>query len=69
MVDPFFSQETCDRCGGSLASGRIMSMFNTDCLCMACKEKERKDPRYKSAQKAEYEALMRGERNFPGIGY
>ena len=33
----------CDRCGGSLATGRTMSRFNTDCLCLkyAMKEKNR----------------------------
>ena len=39
-MDWFFTQNTCDRCGGSLSGGRIMSMLNTDCLCLACKEKE-----------------------------
>lgn len=33
-MDKFFTQKTCDRCGGSLENGRIMSMFNTECICM-----------------------------------
>lgn len=36
-MDKFFIQESCDRCGGSLTGGRIMSMFNTDCICLDCK--------------------------------
>ena len=52
-MDRFFTQTKCDRCGGSLEGGRIMSMFNTDCLCMKCKEEERKRPDYKDAQEAD----------------
>lgn len=68
-MDRFFTQTTCDRCGGSLSGGRIMSMFNKDCICMACKEKERNLPGYKAASKAEAEAVKAGNRNFDGIGY
>ena len=28
MADEFFTKKVCDRCGGSLAEGRIMSMLN-----------------------------------------
>ena len=41
MNDPFFNKETCDRCGKKLTI-RIMSWFNTDCICMECKDKESK---------------------------
>ena len=34
MTDNFFSKSCCDRCGGTLENGRIMSMFNEDCICM-----------------------------------
>jgi hypothetical protein len=44
-----------------------MSMFNEDCICMDCKEKERQDPEYKKAVEAEHEAVKRGDYNFPGI--
>ena len=27
-MDAFFTQTTCDRCGGSLAGGRTMSMLS-----------------------------------------
>ena len=69
MPDTFFTQKRCDRCGGSLEDGRIMSRFNTDCLCMKCAEVERSHPDYQKAVEAEHEALKRGDRNFKGIGY
>lgn len=67
-MDTFFTQNYCDRCGSSLAGGRIMSMFNTDCICLACakKEAERKD--YEKAREAECNAVLAGDRNFKGIG-
>ncbi len=68
-MDTFFTQTTCDRCGGSLANGRIMSMFNQDCICMTCKEKETKRPDYKKAVDADNEQIRQGNYNFEGIGY
>ena len=67
-MDRFFTQNTCDRCGGSLEDGRIMSMYNTDCICMKCKEKERKRDDYKLAQETERQQVLAGNRNFTGIG-
>ena len=49
MIDDFFSKTNCDRCGGSLKGGRIMSMYNDDCLCMECKSKECNRSDYKDA--------------------
>lgn len=46
-----------------------MSMFNTDCICPECKEKERRLPEYEDAVEAERKALLAGDRNFVGIGY
>lgn len=46
-----------------------MSMFNTDCICMECKEKEKQRKDYKAAADAEMKAVKRGERNFKGVGY
>ncbi len=70
----FLSKTKCDRCGGSLEGGRIMSKFNTDCLCFDCKEAERKLPEYEAACKAELEAVRKDYSQnrpcfFPGIGY
>lgn len=67
-MDKFFSQKYCDRCGGDLKDGRIMSMFNTDCICMECKRKETQMSTYKDACKAEHNAIEQGDTNFQGIG-
>ena len=56
-MNRFFSQKNCDRCGRELKAGRIMSMFNEDCICMECKDKERKNPRYKEAKDREHEEI------------
>lgn len=67
-MDKFFTQKYCDRCGGSLEGGRIMSMFNEECICMKCKDEERKEKNYKKAQDAEHEEVKKGNYNFKGIG-
>ena len=67
-MDKFFTQKTCDRCGGSLKSGRIMSMYNTDCICMDCKKKEREREDYHNAVEADHEQIRNGNYNFEGIG-
>lgn len=66
-MDKFFTQKTCDRCGGSLEKGRIMLMFNTDCICMDCLEKEKKDKDYEKAVVAEMEEIKKGNYNYKGI--
>ena len=38
-MDDFFNKKCCDRCGEILKS-RIMSWFNEDTLCSACKGRE-----------------------------
>lgn len=57
----------CARCKKEVTSF-IMSMFNTDVICLECKDKETKHPRYKEAQEAERKAVLNGNFNFPGIG-
>ncbi len=68
-MDRFYTQKTCDRCGGSLEGGRIMSMFNEDCICMKCKAEEKKRPDYQKAVEADREEVQKGNWNFKGIGY
>lgn len=68
-MDTYFTQKYCDRCGGSLEKGRIMSMFNEDCICMDCKAKERKRPDYRKALEADRAEIKKGNYNFKGIGY
>lgn len=66
-MDRFFTQKYCDRCGKDLKNSRIMSMFNTDCICLDCKDKERSDPDYQKAVDAELEEVKKGNYKFKGI--
>ena len=68
-MDRFFTQKHCDRCGGSLAGGRTMSMFNEDCICMECREKERHRADYNKAVEADHTEIEKGNYNFRGIGW
>ena len=68
-MDKFFTQKNCDRCGGSLAAGRITSMYNEDCICMECKEKEAQRADYKEAVEADHAEIRKGNYNFKGIGF
>ena len=67
-MDRFYTQKTCDRCGGSLDGGRTMSRFNTDCICLRCSRAEKERPDYKKAVEAEMAEIRRGNYNFRGIG-
>ena len=69
MPDKFLTATKCDRCGGSLEHGRIMSRFDTSCLCLECEREERQHPDYQKAADAELAAVHRGDMNFPGIGW
>lgn len=69
MADDFLTKKHCDRCGGSLKWGRIMSMFNEDCICMDCMQKEKEHQDYARARIAEQEAVKSGNYNFKGIGF
>jgi hypothetical protein len=60
-------REFCDRCGESTNNTTTMSIFNTDVICMNCKEEERKDPEYKAADEAADEAYRLGIKNFKGV--
>lgn len=68
-MDRFFTQTTCDRCGRGLDSGRIMSMYNTQCICLECSDKEQERPDYKKAVEADHEAIKKGNYNYTGIGF
>lgn len=57
----------CGRCYQE-TNATIMSKFNTQEICMACLEKERKHPKYPEAVRTEAEAVKRGDLNYPGIG-
>lgn len=69
MADSFFTQTNCDRCKTSLVGkARTMSMYNKDCICMNCKEVEKKRSDYKNALSADNEQIRAGNYNFKGIG-
>jgi hypothetical protein len=55
----------CERCGSDGIT--TMSIFNTQTICLKCKELEKKDPDYDAAVKAERDAVSRGDYNFPGV--
>ena len=65
----YFGGDRCMRCGKPLNGVSIMSMYNTDIICMDCKEKESKRKDYKKAVDADNEAIRNGNMNFKGIGY
>jgi len=60
------NKSVCDRCHSNTNGTTTMSMFNTDVICMSCKDEERKDPEYKAAVEAADEAYCLGIRNFKG---
>lgn len=69
MKDPFFTATQCQRCGGSLRGGRIMSMYNEQVICMACKKAETQRSDYRDAVDADHRQIVAGNYNFPGIGF
>ncbi len=60
------NKSICDRCGKSTNNKTIMSMFNTDVICMTCKEDEKNDPMYQSAVESEIEEVRKGNTNYKG---
>ena len=69
MSDDFLKKTHCERCGGSLAQGRIMSMYSTECIRLKCKEAERKRKDYRKATEADHAEMAKGNFNFKGIGW
>ena len=63
------STQKCQRCFKPTGGASIMSMFNTQMICMECKHEEEKDPRYREAKEAEAREVMKGNYNFKGIGF
>jgi hypothetical protein len=57
----------CNRCGKG-TDVHIMSMFNTEEICMDCKAAEEMRPDYKDAVATDEKAIRSGDYNFPGIG-
>jgi len=46
-----------------------MSFFNTQEICINCKQSERQHPDFEKARRAEEAACREGNYNFPGIGW
>jgi len=59
--------DRCQRCFKE-TNCLIMSMFNTQMICISCKEKEEKHPKYQEAREKEAKAIKSGNYNYPGIG-
>lgn len=57
----------CQRCYKE-TNVTIMSMFNTQVICMDCKDKETNHPDYKKAQDADVAQIKSGNYNFAGVG-
>lgn len=59
--------DVCPRCGESTNNQTTMSVFNTDTICIPCKEKEKEDPDYQLAVDTEAAEVRKGNYNYPGI--
>lgn len=62
-----FHSHACERCN-TLTQSSIMSKFNTQMICMACKTIEKAHPAYKKASDVEIKEVRSGNYNFEGIG-
>jgi hypothetical protein len=62
----FSMQGNCERCHKSSGGVTTMSIFNSEVICMSCKEKEKKDPEYLAASLEELESVRAGDMNFSG---
>jgi len=58
----------CQRCRAP-SQVHTMSIFDVALICMDCADREQEHNKYLDAQRAEREAIKRGDMNFPGIGY
>lgn len=68
MESDSMRREKCDRCGQPpIDNTTTMSKFNKQVICMPCKEKEQKHPKYRTACDAEEEAIRNGDFNYPGL--
>ncbi len=57
----------CPRCRNE-STVSIMSKFNTEEICIPCKDREEKHPLYAEADQAEVAAVRNGNYNFQGTG-
>ena len=59
--------DVCPRCGNSTNGRTTMSVFNTEVICIPCKEKEKEDPDYQMAVDTEAAEVRKGNYNYTGI--
>lgn len=57
----------CPRCRQE-TNATIGSKFNTEDICIPCKEREEAHPQYAAADEAETAAVRAGNYNFQGVG-
>lgn len=57
----------CQRCRKE-TNAHTMSRFDTQDICLDCREKEKRHPKYAEAVAAELAEVRKGNYNFPGIG-
>lgn len=68
-MSDLFNKTNCDRCGESLqGKSRTMSMYNTQCICMNCMDKESKREDYSYAKYMVHREVVKGNYNFEGVG-
>jgi hypothetical protein len=59
--------QLCPRCKSETLA-TIISVFDTQTICIECTRKEREHPAYPAALKAERDAIRHGNYTFPGVG-
>lgn len=57
----------CDRCG-SETNIHTTSWFNEQRICPVCRKEELAHPQINEAKRIENEHVLKGERNFKGVG-
>ena len=58
----------CERCGKITIGLIMMSIFNTEMICLDCNKKEIVHPDYRRAKETELKEVKNGNYNFKGIG-
>jgi hypothetical protein len=57
----------CDRCHKE-TNGFTGSYFNSESICFACADIERKHPAFEEARRIENEEVAQGNYNYRGVG-
>lgn len=60
-------QYICPRCGKDTNGITSVGIFNTDTICIPCKNKEKEDPDYQLAVDTEMDEIRKGNYNYQGI--